>query len=29
MERGYSREGAEEVLEFAGAKVAKSEMDNE
>lgn len=27
VERGYSREGAEEVLEFAGAKVAKSEMD--
>jgi serine protein kinase len=26
-ERGYSEEGAEEVLEFAGAKVAKEEMD--
>ena len=27
QERGYSEEGAKEVLEFAGAKVAKSEMD--
>jgi len=26
-ERGYSKEGAEEVLEFAGAEVAKEEMD--
>jgi len=26
-DRGYSEEGAEEVLEFAGAKVAKEEMD--
>jgi len=26
-DRGYSEEGAEEVLEYAGAKVAKEEMD--
>jgi serine protein kinase len=26
-ERGYSEEGAQEVLEFAGAEVAKEEMD--
>lgn len=26
-ERGYSTEGAEEVLEYAGAKVAKSELE--
>ncbi|MDY7082382.1 MAG: serine protein kinase PrkA, partial [Halobacteria archaeon] len=29
MERGYSREGAKEVLEFAGAEVARSEMEEE
>ena len=29
IERGYSEEGAEEVLEFAGAKVAKSELEEE
>jgi serine protein kinase len=28
MEQGYSQEGAKEVLEFAGAEVAKSEMEN-
>jgi len=28
MEKGYSQEGAEEVLEFAGAKVAKSELED-
>jgi serine protein kinase len=28
MEMGYSRGGAEEVLDFAGAEVAKSEMEN-
>ncbi|SEV95806.1 putative serine protein kinase, PrkA [Natrinema salifodinae] len=28
MEQGYSEEGAKEVLEFAGAEVAKAEMDN-
>ncbi|GAD53209.1 LOW QUALITY PROTEIN: serine protein kinase (prkA protein), P-loop containing [Halarchaeum acidiphilum MH1-52-1] len=28
-ERGYSREGALEVLEFAGAEVAKSELEGE
>ncbi len=27
MEQGYSEEGAKEVLEFAGAEVAKSEME--
>jgi serine protein kinase len=27
IERGYSREGAKEVLEFAGAEVAKVEME--
>ncbi len=27
VERGYSREGAKEVLEFAGAEVARSEME--
>jgi serine protein kinase len=27
MEQGYSREGAKEVLEFAGAEVAKAEME--
>jgi serine protein kinase len=27
VERGYSRDGAREVLEFAGAEVAKSEME--
>jgi serine protein kinase len=27
MDQGYSREGAKEVLEFAGAEVAKAEMD--
>ncbi|WP_435194004.1 PrkA family serine protein kinase [Natronomonas sp. EA1] len=27
MEQGYSREGAKEVLEFAGAEVAKTEME--
>ncbi len=28
-ERGYSTEGAKEVLEFAGAEVAKAEMESE
>ena len=28
VEQGYSREGATEVLEFAGAEVAKAEMDD-
>jgi serine protein kinase len=28
VEQGYSREGAKEVLEFAGAEVAKAEMDD-
>jgi serine protein kinase len=28
MDNGYSREGAEEILEFAGAMVAKDELDN-
>jgi len=28
QERGYSEEGAKEVLEFAGAEVAKEEMQN-
>ncbi|MXR50785.1 serine protein kinase PrkA [Halovenus sp. WSH3] len=28
MEQGYSEEGAKEVLEFAGAEVAKSEMED-
>jgi serine protein kinase len=28
VERGYSPEGAREVLEFAGAKVARAEMDD-
>ncbi|GAB3664884.1 PrkA family serine protein kinase [Halopiger thermotolerans] len=28
MEQGYSEGGAKEVLEFAGAEVAKAEMDN-
>jgi serine protein kinase len=28
-QRGYSREGAKEVLEFAGAEVARSEMEDE
>ena len=28
MEQGYSREGAKEVLEFAGAEVAKVEMED-
>ena len=28
-QRGYSREGAKEVLEFAGAEVARSEMEEE
>ncbi|MFD1589098.1 PrkA family serine protein kinase [Halorientalis brevis] len=27
MEQGYTREGAKEVLEFAGAEVAKAEME--
>ncbi|MFH5799209.1 PrkA family serine protein kinase [Haladaptatus sp. CMAA 1911] len=27
MEQGYSREGAKEVLEFAGAEVARAEME--
>ena len=27
IEQGYSEEGAKEVLEFAGAEVAKSEME--
>ncbi|MGM0591487.1 MAG: PrkA family serine protein kinase [Halobacteriota archaeon] len=29
VEQGYSREGAREVLEFAGAEVAKSELEAE
>jgi serine protein kinase len=28
VDQGYSREGAKEVLEFAGAEVAKSEMED-
>jgi len=28
-QRGYSREGAKEVLEFAGAEVARSEMEED
>ena len=27
IEQGYTREGAKEVLEFAGAEVAKAEME--
>ncbi|MEF8905127.1 MAG: hypothetical protein V5A29_14580, partial [Haloarculaceae archaeon] len=27
VEQGYSKEGAKEVLEFAGAEVAKTEME--
>ncbi|MFB6167987.1 MAG: hypothetical protein ABEJ43_03985, partial [Haloferacaceae archaeon] len=29
VDRGYSRDGAAEVLEFAGAEVAKSELEEE
>ena len=28
IDQGYSEEGAKEVLEFAGAEVAKSEMED-
>jgi serine protein kinase len=28
IDQGYSREGAKEVLEFAGAEVARAEMED-